>query len=360
MRKIFLGLTTLILLFGVAMAVPNWGPPQGFHNKLIDADTITVDVLTAGVSTQTGAIGVDTTWGAGYDILSTVGDGKFDWSTATGPFKTSQGLNTIGGITWFTGATNNLYGTILAGGRITGAAVFSNGTVRGAQLETAGMSYLNRTKTTQLDSSTRADLNRTRITQLDVSARSSLNRTAATQFDVSGLTDLNRTKTDQFESSTRADLNRTRITQLDVSARSSLNRTAATQFDVSGLTGLNATIVARPIAQPVNATQTLDTVITATTDKYFYPIDASGANVTLTLPIATSNAGRSYVVMGTKDPGSYYIRITATSGSLIRPRGIAAGSTYLVSTDASPEVTLTSDGTMYWARTTGTWAQHAA
>lgn len=148
-------------------------------------------------------------------------------------------------------------------------------------------------------------------------------------FYVTSTADLNRTKTDQFESSTRADLNRTRITQLDVSARSSLNRTAASQFDVSGLTGLNATIASRPIAQPVSAELTDGATYTVSNDQYFIPVDASAKNITVTLPVATGNTGRSYVVMATKDPGSYYIRITATSGSLIRPRGVAAGSTYL-------------------------------
>ena len=103
------------------------------------------------------------------------------------------------------------------------------------------------------------------------------------------------------------------------------------------------------------------TTISATTDKSFYPIDASGGNATLVLPVATSNAGRTYTVEASSDPGSYYVRITATSGSIIRVQGQAGsgGRPYLVSTDTAPFVSLTSDGTIYWARTTGTWLQHA-
>jgi hypothetical protein len=149
---------------------------------------------------------------------------------------------------------------------------------------------------------------------------------------------------------------------LYVTGTAYLNRTKITQVEVSGPTFLNSTTVARPLSQPVNATQTLDTVITATNDKSFYPIDASGSNVTWTAPLASAVTGRSYKIMAAADPGSYYIRITATGGSLIRVRGGAAATerAYLVSTDTAPEVTLTSDGTRYWASTVGTWAQHAA
>lgn len=231
---------------------------------------------------------------------------------------------------------------------------------RMTQADISGRASFNRTETTQLSSSTRADFNRTRISQLDVQGLSALNRTDMTQASVSGLADFNRTKTDQLESSTRADFNRTRIVQVDVSGLSALNRTQITQAEISGALYANATTSARPIAQSVTAELNSNTPYTATDDKYLILVDASGSNVTVTLPAASTVTGRSYVVMGTKDPGSYYVRITATTGSLIRPRGVAAGSTYLVSTDASPEVTLTSDGTTYWARTTGTWAQHAA
>jgi hypothetical protein len=273
-------------------------------------------------------------------------DGTYDNVTVAGADLTIlKGLNVKGNI--------GVNGTLISNGKISDPTWIDN------KVYVTDISYLNRTKTGQLEADGNAYLNRTRATRLDVAGRSDLNRTRITQLDVAGLSALNRTKTTQLESSTRADLNRTRATQLDVSGLSSLNRTAATQFAVSGLTGLNATIAARPISQPVSEILTGANVYSVTTDINLMLVDASGGNATITLPVATSNTGRSYTVLAVTDPGSYYVIITATSGSLIAVQGTNTGSTYLVSTDTAPFVTLTSDGTKYRARTTGTWSQHA-
>jgi hypothetical protein len=350
MKNVIILLLSFVLI-GMAGAVTltetpvqKWGPNTGFYNygtiqagDLYATDDLKVgdDAEVCGDLAVTGAIST----GAG-----TISSGVYDGD-----------LSIAGAHTFYTGT-----GVTKQKGIFSAYLWSYLNRTSATQIQVTGLADFNRTKTDQFESSTRADLNRTRVTQLDVSALSALNRTEATQLIVSARTSLNRTEATQLSASTRTDLNRTRITQLDVSARSSLNRTAASQFDVSGLAGFNSTIFARPIAQPVIAEQTSSAVFAVTDDKYLIPVDASGANITETLPIATSNAGRSYVVFASKDPGNFYIRITATGGSLIRPRGVAAGSTYLVSTDTSPEVTLTSDGSMYWARTTGTWAQHAA
>lgn len=97
MRK-FLIFLLLAVLIGSAGALPRWGPPNGFYVKQLEADTITADVISAGVNiTSSGDLEADIGLGGGYDFTFGSGDGKMDLSAGTGDFKSTKGTNTLGG-----------------------------------------------------------------------------------------------------------------------------------------------------------------------------------------------------------------------------------------------------------------------
>ena len=151
MKKIITGLIALMAIFGMASALPNWGPPNGFHSKLIDVDTLTADVITAGAAiTDTGAIDIDTTWGAGYDINAATGAGHFDFSPSTGYFKTPSGENGLDGDTYL--AANKAFAAI------GGTGYFDVGRATGQTHLTQGTTYANATKVTTLGASGAAKL----------------------------------------------------------------------------------------------------------------------------------------------------------------------------------------------------------
>ena len=100
------------------------------------------------------------------------------------------------------------------------------------------------------------------------------------------------------------------------------------------------------VAYSVNAVINADTTITASSTKTTYEIDASGADVTLTLPDAATVSGRLYYVAIKTDPGAFFARIKTTAGKLGGASGIAAV-TGLKNTDAAGGITLVSDGTDY-------------
>lgn len=96
MRKILIFLL-LAALIGSAGALPRWGPPNGFYTKQLEADTITADVISAGVNiTSSGDLEADIGLGGGYDFTFGAGDGKMDLSAGTGIFKTTTGAVTVG------------------------------------------------------------------------------------------------------------------------------------------------------------------------------------------------------------------------------------------------------------------------
>ena len=92
-----------------------------------------------------------------------------------------------------------------------------------------------------------------------------------------------------------------------------------------------------------------------TTLKSFYSIDASAANKTINLPNATDTRviGVPVTISLKKDPGSYYLTVTAVSGLL----GGDAGLHYLATTDPKASITVYSDGVNYPIQSLyGTWA----
>ena len=102
----------------------------------------------------------------------------------------------------------------------------------------------------------------------------------------------------------------------------------------------------KTVTYSVNATTSLDTVLTSSSTKTVYAIDASGADATITLPDAATVTGRIYYIAIKTDPGIYFARIKATAGKLGGASGIAAA-TGLKDTDVSGGITLLSDGANY-------------
>lgn len=107
------------------------------------------------------------------------------------------------------------------------------------------------------------------------------------------------------------------------------------------------------LATGVNASTVLSTTLTASSVKTVYDIDASGANRTLTLPDAATVGGRMYFISVSGNPGSNYVRITATGGDDINANN------YLVSTDQWSTALVVASNGAYRALTSGTWAAHA-
>ncbi len=98
---------------------------------------------------------------------------------------------------------------------------------------------------------------------------------------------------------------------------------------------------------------TISTVLTSSSTKTVYDMDASGGNVTLTLPDAATVPGRMYFISVSGDPGANYARVTATGGDDINANN------YLVSTDQWSTAVIVASNGAYRALTSGTWAAHA-
>ena len=103
----------------------------------------------------------------------------------------------------------------------------------------------------------------------------------------------------------------------------------------------------------VNASTTISTVLTSSSTKTVYDMDASGGNVTLTLPDAATVPGRMYFISVSGNPGANYVRITATGGDDINANN------YLVSTEQWSTAVIVASNGAYRALTSGTWAAHA-
>ena len=122
---------------------------------------------------------------------------------------------------------------------------------------------------------------------------------------------------------------------------------ASGTLDVSGAMKMST------VAVGVNASTTTNTVLTSSSTKTVYDMDASAKNVTLTLPDAATVPGRMYFISVSGNPGTYYARITATGGDDINANN------YLVSTDQWSTAVIVASNGAYRALTSGTWAAHA-
>lgn len=120
-----------------------------------------------------------------------------------------------------------------------------------------------------------------------------------------------------------------------------------TTATVTGATTLST------VAVGVNASTTNDTVLTSSSTKTVYDINATAANVTLTLPDAATVPGRMYFISVSGDPGGNYARINATGEDDINAND------YLVSTEQWSTAVIVASNGAYRALTNGTWAAQA-
>ncbi len=125
------------------------------------------------------------------------------------------------------------------------------------------------------------------------------------------------------------------------------------RFTVAG----SGTLYLTPkLAWSRNATTTVDTTFTNATLKNFIPVNASAANVTVTLPDAAAlNVAGVPILIGTAtDPGDHFVKLNAIGGDKL---GGTGGATNLMTTSASAGLTLVSDGTNYEiVGAYGTWS----
>jgi hypothetical protein len=121
-----------------------------------------------------------------------------------------------------------------------------------------------------------------------------------------------------------------------------------TTADATGLMSANG-----GLAVGVNASTNISTLLTSASTKTVYDIDASGGNVTLTLPDAATVAGRMYFISVSGDPGEHYARITATGENDINANN------YLVSTEQWSTAVIVASNGAYRALTSGNWTAQA-
>ena len=107
------------------------------------------------------------------------------------------------------------------------------------------------------------------------------------------------------------------------------------------------------LAVGVNASTTINTLLTSSSTKTVYDMDASSGNVTLTLPDAATVPGRMYFISVSGDPGANYARITATGGDDINANN------YLVSTEQWSTAVIVASNGAYRALTSGNWTAQA-
>lgn len=104
----------------------------------------------------------------------------------------------------------------------------------------------------------------------------------------------------------------------------------------------------------INATTSLSTVLTSTSTKTVFPVDASGGHITLTLPDAATNAGRMYMIVLAVDMAANNVIVDTTGAGNL---GGTSGPDSLTTTDAAAALTVLSDGTNYLiVNKDGTWS----
>ena len=121
----------------------------------------------------------------------------------------------------------------------------------------------------------------------------------------------------------------------------------------SGTLDVSGAMKMPTMAVGVNASTTINTLLTSSSTKTVYDMDASGGNVTLTLPDAATVPGRMYFISVSGNPGANYARVTATGGDDINANN------YLVSTDQWSTAVIVASNGAYRALTSGTWAAQA-
>ncbi len=142
--------------------------------------------------------------------------------------------------------------------------------------------------------------------------------------------------------------------KMDLSAGTGVFKTPAGAVTIGpGAITMSGATTLSTVAVGVNASTTNDTVLTSSSTKTVYDMDASAANVTLTLPDAATVPGRMYFISVSGNPGANYARVTATGGDDINANN------YLVSNEQWSTAVIVASNGAYRALTSGTWAAHA-
>lgn len=133
------------------------------------------------------------------------------------------------------------------------------------------------------------------------------------------------------------------------------SKTANKQSDYINQTAINTTLSKMLYGSgAINASTSISTVLTNSSTKTVFPVDASGGHVTLTLPDAATNAGRVYMVVLAADMGGNNVIVDTTGAANL---GGTSGPDSLTSTDADAALTAISDGTNYLIiNKDGTWS----
>jgi fibronectin-binding autotransporter adhesin len=339
----------------------DWSAATGTTKTTTGTNTLNGNVVIAGaktLDTGTGAIGLNgaITIAATKGITKTAGAGNFDFSAGTGTFLTSTGTNTLGGdvvisgsktLTTSTGATtlNGPVGVaagidIVAAGAgsdidyalsTTGIFVTPGGAI------TIGPGAIGITGT-QTIASGKDVIAAGGASDIDFSLSSGVMKTPTGAITMSGATTWLADKGIAYTSGSGA---------ADFSLGSGVFKTTTGAVTIGpGAVGVSGAVtLAKTIQYSINASTTLDTVLTSANTKTIYPMDGSGGTVTLDLPDATTVPGREYIVSAPVDMGTNNIVVRSVTGHL---GANGSGNVHsLTSTDATASLSVISDGTNY-------------
>ena len=326
---LFLGLAGMA---GAAVPYPvfNFGPESGFNNPgtieakylwstsdtQIQGNLGVTGTITAGAQINSGTVGTYLMMGADLPLSCLGTTNVFDWSNSTGAFSTSSGAVSLRGTTTVA-ASKTL-------GMAAGTGTLDFGRATGAFIGPAGTTYLN---TTMI----KAGKN------LNVGSGLKANTVASNGTIVGG-------SSLAVQTTIKAG---TGITGNTIASNGTIVGGSSLALQTTAKVG--STLSANGIKLNGTAGITGSTTITATNTLAWYTIDASGGDATLILPDAATVSGRVYYVGFAADPGTNYVRIKATAGTIM---GIA-GATGLKNTAAAGGITLLSDGTNY--QVVGIW-----
>lgn len=339
-------------LFSGQQMIPTGAPWVADNQKFYlgtDKDAyiwFNTDTGAAAISGITAVIDTGASIASGEDVVAVGGDTIFNFGTASGAFTTSTGTNTLSGNTVIAGSKTFTTGT--------GAIALNGDTTIAA---TKGITKTAGAGNFDFSAGTGTFLTSTGANTLsgDVTVASGKNfgmtgtgtfGTGTGQVSINGATVFAANKGVTVASGTSA---------FDFSGGSGAFKTStgAATIGPGAVTVSGAATFSKTVDFSVNASTTLDTTLTSSSTKTIYPINASGASVTLTLPAADTVTGRMYVIDTLVDMGSNNIVVATTGGAKL---GGVGGADTLTSTDILASLTVVSDGTNYAVISKiGTW-----
>jgi len=340
MRNIATLAILLILFVGIAGATMpnptyNSGPQSGIKVQALEVVNdaqVKGNLYCNGTTVVNGAITSDTTIGAGSDFTAIAGNGVFNWAAATGFFNTSTGTNYANG---------NVIQATLKNYTMQGASTFTSGTgaydINGP-LTTKGITQDANYSLAQ-SGAAGITVGTTGITASASPIKLLENATLAANKSLTGLSGSGAVDFSAMTGGYSSPLGTNTFNGNMIGAGITTFTTGAGAVSLVGPTTLT-----RTLSYSVNASTTVDTVLTSASTKTAYGIDAHSANVTLTLPDAATVTGRIYKIATNVDPGTYYVKVTATGADKL---GGSGGATTLMTTSGAAGISLISDGTLY-------------